>query len=262
MGNKKKRQELIERWDTFLEKIKQRCKEMINQANQGTDMFVPQLQFDTNAVGNAWTGIKSQIYQLTEKMEEGWNKMDDLFDEAESSAEQTEEQRDKKQETKTYINWQYEKNKTLAIGKSAKQVLFNVKNHINENKIHSCTQCGSPLNINIYTFMAKNIKCDSCGSVNTYEPDGKIIALESWVVEPLAKEHVLEEQEKEFHLEELISYTNFGQVTKDQKSKLINLRKARINKYYQFLISSIPEKTEYYTRKRDERIKWSEIVRT
>jgi hypothetical protein len=78
MENSKK-QELIERWDTFISKIKYRCDEIISQANQGTDMFIPQLMFDTNAVINAWTGIKSQIYELTNKLEDGWDKMDDLF---------------------------------------------------------------------------------------------------------------------------------------------------------------------------------------
>ncbi len=261
MGNKKKREELTLRWDNFLVKITSRSDELLEQANQGTDMFIPQLQFDTNAVGNAWTGIKNQIDELVEKLEEGWNKMDELFDKTGCSENQTEEQRTKKEETDIFINLQYERNKTLALAKAAKQVFSNINCHINKNKIHQCTQCGSDLSINIYTFRSKNVKCESCGSVNTYEPDGKILALETWVVGALAEEYVINEKEKEFYAEEVISFASHGEVSQEQKNQLIDLRKERINKFYNFLIDSIPEKSEIYIRQRDERLKWAEIVR-
>ncbi len=260
MENSKK-QELIERWDTFISKIKSRCDEIISQANQGTDMFIPQLMFDTNAVANAWTGIKSQIYELTNKLEDGWMKMDDLFDKAGSSSNETDAERAKKEDAKAQMNWQFEKNQILAFAKAGRQILFNVKTHVNENKMHNCTQCGAPLDISIYSFRAKNVKCDSCGSVNTYKPDDRIVALESWVLTPLAKEYCLLEKEKEFFLEEKLSETNHKKVTKEQVQELINARKDAINKHYQFLINSIPEKAELYERQRDERLKWAENVR-
>lgn len=123
----KEKQQLIQRWDNYILKIKKRCHEVIEQANQGTDMFIPQLKFDLNAIINAWNGIKDQITQLSEKLEEGWDKMDDLFDKAESTEAETDEQRTKKEDTDIYIQWIYIKNETLAKAKAAKQILFNVK---------------------------------------------------------------------------------------------------------------------------------------
>jgi hypothetical protein len=50
------------------------------------------------------------------------------------------------------MNWQFEKNQILALAKAGRQILFNVKTHVNENKMHNCTQCGAPLEISIYSI--------------------------------------------------------------------------------------------------------------
>ena len=253
------KEQIIQRWDTYIDKIKTRCNEMIAQANAGTDAFVPQLMFDTNAVNNAWTGIKGQVFQLSDKLDAGWDKMDELFEKAGSTSKEWDRERAKLDEANIYLQWEYEKNYILAMAKAARQVLFNVKSHINENKIHTCTQCGNELDINVYSFRAKNIKCDACQSVNTYKPDDRIIALEAWVLVPLANEHVLTEKEKEYFAEERRSYADHrNMISEKQNEELISLRKATWNKYYQFLIDSIPEKADLYERQRDERLKWSE----
>jgi len=62
--------------------------------------------------------------------------------------------------------------------------------------MHRCTQCAAELPINIYSFMAVNIKCESCGAVNTYQPDDRVRALEYYVIEPLAEEYAIEEKIK------------------------------------------------------------------
>jgi flagellar hook-associated protein FlgK len=254
------KQQIIERWDTFLSKIKARCDEMITQANQGCEMFIPQLLYDTNAIGNAWTGIKNQIYELTIKVYETWPKMEALLNQAGSNATETDVELEKRHQVITYMQWEYEKNRIIALAKAGRQILFNVKKHVNESKMHNCTQCGSPLDINIYSFRAVNIKCESCSSVNTYKPDDRVIALESWVLVPLADEHVLPEKEKEFFLQSKFDNADSRKVTDAQAQELIDSRKATVAKYYQFLINSIPEKEEFYTRQRDERLKWANRI--
>jgi hypothetical protein len=254
------KQQVIERWDNFLSKIKARCDEMIMQANQGCDMFIPQLLFDTNAIGNAWTGIKSQIYELTTKVYETWPKMEGLLNQAGCSQAEENLELEKRHQVISYMNWEYEKNRIIALAKAGRQILFNVKKHVNENKMHNCTQCGSPFSISIYTFRAINIKCESCSSVNTYKPDDRVVALEAWVLPPLADEHVLAEKEKEFFLQAKFDNADSRKVTDAQAQELIESRKANIAKYYQFLIDSIPEKEEFYTRQRDERLKWANRI--
>lgn len=251
--------QLVERWDSFINKIKSRCDELIGQAKTGTDAFIPQLMFDTNAINNAWTGIKGQVFQLSDKLDEGWEKMDQLFEKAGSSSKEWDRERDKLDIANIYLHWEYEKNYILAMAKAARQVLFNVKSYINDKKIHSCTQCGNDLKLNVYSFRAKNVKCEACESVNTYKPDDRIIALEAWVLVPLANEYALPEKEKEYFAEERRSYADHrNKISEGQNQELISLRKASWNKYYQFLIDSIPEKADLYVRQRDERLKWAE----
>lgn len=250
------KQQLILRWDTYINKIKARCDELIAQANAGTDAFVPQLMYDTSAIQNAWTGIKGQVFQLDDKIDAGWEKMDPLMDDAGFSSKEWDIEYAKSGEARIQMHWQYEKNYILAMAKAGKQVLFNVKNHINENKIHTCTQCGNDLKISVYSFRAKNIKCDACESVNTYKPDDRIIALEAWVLVPLANEIALTDKEAEYFAEERRSWAD--NPSKEENENVVKLRKASINKYYQFLIDSIPEKADHYERQRDQRLEWAE----
>lgn len=250
------KQQVIQRWNAYIDKIKARCDELIAQANAGTDAFVPQLMFDTNAIINAWTGIKGQVFQLDDKIDEGWDKMDSLMEDAGFSSKEWDIENAKSDATRIHMHWQYEKNYILAMAKAARQVLFNVKNHINENKIHTCSQCGNDLNISVYSFRAKNIKCDACEAVNTYKPDDRIIALEAWVLVPLANEQVLAEKEIEYFAEEKRSYADKS--SSEENKNLIEYRKATINKYYQYMIDSIPEKADLYERQRDQRLEWAE----
>jgi hypothetical protein len=253
------KQQIIERWDTFLSKIKERANEMFTQANQGTDYFIPQLLFDNNAIGNAWTGIKSQIFELSTKMNDAWQKMRTLFDDAGAKDNEIDLEYHKKVKLDIQIQWDYEKFRTIALGKAARHIMTNVKAHINESKEHRCTQCGSPFNVNIYSVRAKNIKCDSCGSVNTFKPDDRIVAMETWVLVPLADEYVLTEKETEFKMDwELREKRN---VSEQQIKQMVAVKKATVSKYYQFLSENNPEKAEYYIRQRDERLKWAENAR-
>jgi hypothetical protein len=82
--------------------------------------------------------------------------------------------------------------------------------------------------------MAVNIKCDSCGSVNTYQPDDRVRALEYYVIEPLANEFAMEEK------------------IKGRNDK--NMMKEYYRKFYGFLMEKVPDKKEFYERTMNERL--------
>ncbi|MEO8447128.1 MAG: hypothetical protein ABI528_06510, partial [bacterium] len=96
------------------------------------------------------------------------------------------------------------------------------------------TQCGAELPIKIYSFMSINLKCDSCGSVNTYQPDDRIRALEYYVLNHLAEEQAYP----------------FKQKAKHDK----NAQKEYFKTYYGFLMENVPDKKEFYQRDMEERI--------
>jgi hypothetical protein len=120
--------------------------------------------------------------------------------------------------------------------RAARKILENVQKHIDENKLHRCTQCAAELPIKTYSFMAVNLKCDSCGSVNTYQPDDRIRALEYYVINQLAEAQV----------KDLKKQAKFDK----------NAGKEYYKSYYGYLMDNVPDKKEFYERQMNERIKW------
>ncbi len=229
-------EELQTRWDNYLGKLKDRFHEVLNQAQVPLDEVINNLQYDTIIIHNVLTGLKNQtVYQLTEKGEEGWNKMENEMSKYgkvfwnQKSAEHT--------KFDAFRNWmddEFTRFEVSTYAKAARKILENVKQHIDEKRLHRCTQCGAELPIKIYSFMAVNLKCESCGSVNTYQPDDRIRALEYYVINNLAEEHAMEAKIR----------------AKYDK----NAQKEYYRLYYGYLIENIPDKKEFYERDLNERL--------
>ena len=259
------KQELINKWDGFLNKIEDRFNEFIDQANQGTENFIEQLEYDSISVTNAWNGIKGQMFSLSKKATDTWDdKMDDLFgDRDDVTSDERMEQYYKHTDLTHRMSTKYESELAKAIANSGRKIEQNVMAHIDLNKIHNCKQCGDKMDIVIYSFMAKNVKCQSCGTVNSYEPDARILALEYYTVTALANEKIIDFVKKEADIEHAMHklddrIASEREQTLSLREELTATRKERINTYFNFITSHIKDKEEFYNRKRDERLKWAE----
>ena len=229
-------QELVARWDGYLQKLKDRFFEILKQADGPLDEVINGLQYDDIVIINIKTGLNNQtVNALAAKANEGWSFM---MAEANKSGglswNQQQEQKGKIDVFKDWLEVEFLKFETALYARAARKILENVKAHINETKLHRCTQCGAELPINEFSFMAINLKCDSCGSVNTYQPDDRVRALEYYVIIPLADEAALPE--------------------KIQARYNKNAMKDYYKKYYGFLMENIPQKKDYYARDLNERL--------
>lgn len=263
------KKKLIKRWDAFLENIKQRFDEVIEQAEQGTAQMIPSIEYDAISIENAWGGIKNQLFKLQEKTTDTWDdKMDDLFGERDDVTS-----KERIRELNKYIDLnhllenQYNRAYVKAMADAGRKIYADAQQYIDTNKIHQCKQCGDKMDVVIYSFMAKNIKCNSCGTVNSYEPDPRIQALESYTVDALAKELVIDLTTKESDLEHTIHRLHDDRNesgTKEKKetliTKLITTRKERVTKYYTYFEINVPDKASYYGRLKEERLIWAEKV--
>jgi rubrerythrin len=265
--------ELIVRWDALLGKIQARFDETLQQAETGIDQFIDQLQYDTIALINVFTGLKNQaVFQLQKKAEEGWEKMDQLMDELDDLSSEERLRENKKMDN---LNFQLEREfhvyETKQKAKAANKILQKIKAHIDENKIHNCTQCGYLLDVQVFSFMAKNVKCKSCGSVNTYEPDDRIRMMETWVILPLAEEYALDawlkcnDAEKQIKDEDFqIMYVErpLTDLIRPMPQELLlqrnNAKADYYRSYYGYLMENVTDKKEYFQRQMEERIKWAE----
>lgn len=228
-------QALATRWDGFLKKIEGRYYEVLEQTSAPLDDVINGLQYDTVIITNITNGLKNQtVTQLSEKVDSAIDKLEAEMEKAGASRDFKWNQRSKASVIKNWMDIEYSKFEVSLFARAAKKILENVKAHVEEKKMHRCTQCGAELPIKIFSFMAVNMKCESCGSVNTYQPDDRVRCMEYYVITQLAEEHAFPEKLK----------------ARTDKSAM----KEYYKKFYGYLIENIPDKKEYYERDLHERL--------
>lgn len=228
-------QQLVKRWDNYLSKLKERYYVVLKQSEEPLQNVIDNIQYDSVIIHNIKTGLHNQtVEQLSEKADEGWNKMESEMEKAGISFKLISEERMKVDQIKEWFAIEFQKFEVGLYAKAARKILDNVRKHIDDSKLHRCTQCAAELPIKIYSFMAVNIKCESCGSVNTYQPDDRIRALEYYVLNHLAEEYAFPEKLK---------------AREDKEAQ-----KEYYRKYYGYLMENVPDKKEFYERDMNERI--------
>lgn len=229
---------LIDRWDGFIKKVETRYYEILQQAEGPLNDVINNIEYDTVIIHNITTALKYQtVDELGKKVEDGWKKMRGEMEKIGASYSDISYQANKGLLFKNWLRVEFQKFKIRTFANAGRKILDNVKKHIDEKKLHKCTQCGAELPIKIYSFMAVNLKCESCGSVNTYQPDDRIRALEYYVVNALAEENAMNEK---------ISVQTDKNKAKDYYEK-----------YYGYIMENVPDKKDFYKREMDTRIKWA-----
>jgi len=227
---------LTDRWNGFLQKVQERHDELMSQAQEGLKGMIEGIQYDTVGIHNVLSGLKFQMVdELGKKLDEGWKKMRVEMEKVGASSNQISLQSTGSLMMKNEYEKEFGTFEIKTYADAARQILANVKQHINENKLHRCSQCGAELPIHVYSFMSVNIKCESCGSVNTYIPDDRVKALEYNVLNHLADEY---------------SYPERLKAASDKDAN-----KEYLKKYYGYLMENVPDKKEYYQRAMDESFK-------
>jgi hypothetical protein len=235
MGVSPEVQATVDRWNGFLKKIEGRYYEVLEQTEAPLDGVIANIQFDNVIIHNIANGLKNQtVTQLSEKADQAGSKFESEMRRLGAPSSLTSNERSKTHVLKNWMEIEYLKFEVGLFARAAKQILENVKKHIDETKMHRCTQCAAELPINVYSFMAINMKCDSCGSVNTYQPDDRVRALEYYVITPLAEEQAFAEKLK----------------ARTDKSAM----KEYYKKFYGFLMENVPDKKQYYERDLNERL--------
>lgn len=227
-------QELIARWDNYLNKLRDRFYEVLNSAEEPLTGVINNLQYDNIMIINILNGLKNQtVTQIGAKADEGWSKMRLEIQKVNANS-LIKEQGPKLDIFKNWLEEEFARYEIKLFARAAKKILENVQKHIDEKKLHRCTQCAAELPIKVYSFMAVNLKCESCKAVNTYQPDDRIRALEYYVIEPLANEYAMEEK-------------ILGQ-------KNSTAQKEYWKKFFGYLMENVPDKKEYFQRTMDERL--------
>jgi hypothetical protein len=139
-------QALAARWDGFLKKIEQRYYEVLEQTSAPLDGVINNIPFDNVIIHNIANGLKNQtVTQLSEKMDGAIDKLDGEMDKLGVSRDFKWRERGKVNVLKNWMEIEYLKFEVGLFARAANKILENVKAHINEQKMHRCTQCGAEL---------------------------------------------------------------------------------------------------------------------
>ncbi len=182
---------LVEKWDSFLNKIETRFNESLVNAEEAILDNLDESDYDISPTLGAWQGIKSQLMDLG-------NKVDTTFDEKVlPQMKEYKEHYDLLDEAAkgTYlreniIHKRIERFEIVIEGKVSKQFYDHAVKHL--NKDFQCTQCSAKIEVRKDIFHAHYVSCEYCNTVNTFTPNDKIAAIR-WVVDNIAKYDVIAE---------------------------------------------------------------------
>lgn len=162
------REQNIERWDSFLLKIKERATELFDSARgQAFTLFVESGN-DSIPIGNALSAIRIQMLELCSKADDAWEqKVRDLLycsgvhdDELDLEEKKRDQLRYTLESDFTVMEMEIRNQMALHIVKMAQQQV----------KTISCTQCLAQLEVPLHLYQSEHLVCKFCQTVNTYEP--------------------------------------------------------------------------------------------
>ncbi|SEC35264.1 hypothetical protein SAMN04489761_2754 [Tenacibaculum sp. MAR_2009_124] len=181
---------LVEKWDEFLSKIETRFQESLIHAEEALLESLVDSNYDINPTLNAWSGIKSQLMGLGDKVENTFEKKVkpqmlnyieewDAIDEAQKGTILNES-----------IYSRIERYQIVLEGKISKRFYDHAITFLNEN--FNCTQCGAELEVKKDIFRSHYVSCSYCNTVNTFIPSDKIAQIR-WVVDNIVRYTVIAE---------------------------------------------------------------------
>ncbi len=241
--------ELVKKWDAFLAKIKTRFEESLVNAKEALLDNLVESNYDMVSSMQAWSGIKSQLQSLSDKIEntfentvkpqmlafkEEW----EILDEAQKGIEMGEFFYDK-------IN----RYQVLLEGNIAQRFYNHAIAFLNDD--FKCTQCGAKLEIKKDIFRSHYVSCNYCNTVNTFTPNDKIAQIR-WVVDKIVELKCIDERdEKDAAYKDLNNLKDLAEgedttETVNAFNKCEDAEKKYWSKYFKERYTFLPEYEETY----------------
>ncbi|MGG6232362.1 hypothetical protein [Tenacibaculum sp. SDUM215027] len=205
------KQELINRWDTFLNKIEARFSETLQQAEQASFEFLEESNYDYGQTMQAFVGMKGQIRSLIQKIDDTWDgKVKNQMQNALASSDWIDQsQKGSKLSQELWKKLEYFE--TILEGKLSQKYYDNIIKIADKDFL--CSQCNAKLQIDKRIFRSQYLSCDYCNTVNTFEPETKYTQL-GGTVDNIIKLKLFEEKKALSHAYQKIKEKeHFGKAT-------------------------------------------------
>ncbi|WP_282074160.1 hypothetical protein [Maribacter aquivivus] len=181
---------LVEKWDVFLAKMETRFNESLVHAEEAVIDNLEENNYDMSANMTAWSGIKSQLEALGDKIEQTFD--DKVQPQMLDYVERWDiiDQDQKGTELSYSFSTRIERFEIELEGKIAQEFYNHAIQLLNED--FHCSQCSGKLEVKKDIFRSHYVGCGYCNTVNTFVPSDKITEIR-WVVDNIAKHKVLKE---------------------------------------------------------------------
>lgn len=186
------KQELISRWDKFLNQIETRFNESLQQAEEASLDLLEESDYDYHKTMQAYTGMKGQIQNLIQKIDKTWDdkvrpQMEEVFENTDWVDETV-----KGNELSVKL-WEKMRRFEVVLEGKLSQIYYNHAIQIADMDFH-CSQCNAKLQIDKRIFRSQYITCDYCDTVNTFEPEAKYSQIGWGIVDNIVNLNLLEEK--------------------------------------------------------------------
>lgn len=212
------KQELINRWDNFLQNIEKRFQQSLQQAEEASFDLLEESNYDYNQTTQGFSGIKMQIQNLIRKIDETWdNKVRSQMEDAFENTDWVDEsQKGSKLSAKL---WEQLREFQLVLEGKLSKKYYDHAIKIADADFH-CSQCNAKLQIVKTIFRSQYVTCDYCSTVNTFEPESKFSQMAWGIVDNIIKYNLLEEEKaltKTYH--SIKENAHFGKATEQDWKK-------------------------------------------
>ncbi|MDB4292348.1 hypothetical protein N9954_03015 [Maribacter sp.] len=180
MGNQ---QELIERWNAFLQKIENRFAESLAYAEEACSEQLVSTDYEYETVLRSWQGMKAQVHELIRKIDVVWDTK--VMPEMRSLGDFYIDEGYKASDTNDRLTEELFAFERKLEGKLAQRFYDHAIQVA--NKKASCSQCNADIAIRKDIFRAQYISCGYCNTVNTVQPETKFLKIGWGIVDNIAK---------------------------------------------------------------------------
>jgi hypothetical protein len=184
------KEQLIARWDAFLDKMRARFNESLTYGEQAALDALDENDYDYYGAYRVLQGVRAQMYNdLVQKVSETWQQQVEPLMRADG--DYWPEELYKAYRLTEWMNGQIELWLILAEGHLSKKYYDHAIQLVNRNFF--CTQCNSPIEVQKDFFMAQYVTCKYCNAVNTFEPETKYVTIGWNVVNNIAALNAFDE---------------------------------------------------------------------
>lgn len=202
---------ILQRWETFIEKLNTRYSEVLAEANAGFDEIIQLNAIEPAALGGAFGAFEGRVHGLRDKIGQAWDKIEQELDNVLDDLDEPEDRepiypiRDRERSRARTLERQIEDQAAVlqihkaadaarALGEAAQK---------ETKKTITCSHCKAELAVPT-PYKAISITCAHCQSVNSYSP-GTLMAMyyQGGALHNLAKEAAKDAWLAQHHAEQL-----------------------------------------------------------